>query len=230
MSKYNFDLDMNSENSNSVILKSIKPNSEVLEIGSAHGRMTKYLKEQLNCIVDIAETDFEAGTHAKGWARDFYLDDAGNVEGDLFRRLNNYGYHSKKYDVVIFADVLEHLKDPEWVLKSTKSVLKPNASIWISIPNSAYNGIICELINDEFQYRDVGLLDVTHIKFFTNKSLLEMVERSGYKVVMRRNLKNAVDCSEFIGAYNLVPDYVAEFLKSRAYGEVYQFVWELKTI
>ncbi len=85
-------------------------------------------------------------------------------------------------------------------------------------------------MNDQFTYREVGLLDNTHIKFFTNNSLQEMVEDCGYKVVMRRNLKNAVDCSEFAGAYNLVPDHVAEFLKSRVYGEVYQFVWELKAI
>jgi cyclopropane fatty-acyl-phospholipid synthase-like methyltransferase len=64
MSKYNFDLDMESNNSNSVILRNIKSNSSVLEIGCAHGRMTKYLKEQLNCEITIVEIDEEAGTEA----------------------------------------------------------------------------------------------------------------------------------------------------------------------
>ena len=73
MSKYDFELDMKTQNSNSVILNNIKPNSIVLEVGCAHGRMTKYLKETLNCTVDIVEIDWEAGDVAKQWARYAWL-------------------------------------------------------------------------------------------------------------------------------------------------------------
>src|SRR5271163_2874968 len=91
MSKYDFELDMKTQNSNSVILNNIKPNSTVLEIGCAYGRMTKYLKETLNCTVDVVEVDEEAGKVAGQWASHSLLGNDGNVESyRFFWGLRNY--------------------------------------------------------------------------------------------------------------------------------------------
>jgi 2-polyprenyl-3-methyl-5-hydroxy-6-metoxy-1,4-benzoquinol methylase len=226
MSKYDFELDMKTQNSNSVILNNIKPGSTVLEIGCAHGRMTKYLKETLNCTVDIVEIDWQAGDVAKQWARHAWL---GPVEGNIeAREVFEDIFHSwkTKYDYVIFADVLEHLQHPEQVLSDCKKVV--GGTVWISIPNIAYNGVIIDLINDKFTYRETGLLDNTHLRFFTINSLDKMVKKCGFKIVNEQNLKNHLKNSEFKEAYTQVPPQIASFLKFRPSGEVYQMVWELK--
>jgi len=224
MSKYNFELDMETDNSNSVILKNIKSNSKVLELGCAHGRMTRYMKEVLNCIIDTVEIDEEAGQIAAHWANKSF---AGNIEDhDLWDELNSIGCNN--YDCIIFADVLEHLHDPARVLTASKKLLKPGGSIWISIPNTAHNAILIDLFNDKFIYRDVGLLDSTHIKLFTINSLLEMVERCGLSVITRLDLINSLEYTEFKNSYQDVPPEVAQFLKQRELGEVYQFVLELQ--
>lgn len=231
MSKYDFELDMTTGNSNSAILKSgIVRESKVLEIGCAHGRMTRYLKEQLGCVVDTVEIDEEAGTVAASWANKSF---AANVEDpNIWNELDEVGCNN--YDYIIFADVLEHLHDPASVLRGSKKLLRPTNSkrlsgtIWISIPNVAHNSIIIDLLNNKFEYRDVGLLDNTHLKFFTINSLLKMVEDCGLNVVTRYDLINTVENTEFKNSYDDIPPDVAAFLKGRELGEVYQFVLELE--
>lgn len=223
MSKYDFELDMKTANSNSTILNAIKPGSTVLETGCAHGRMTKYLKEQLNCVVDIAEIDEESGTVASQWAEFAFLGEEGNIEDSEF-----WGKVRPNYDYIIFADVLEHLVNPEKVLLAAKKATNAESSIWVSIPNIAYNGIIIDLINDQFTYRDTGLMDNTHLRWFTMNSLEKMVKKCGYKIVKEHNLINSMRNSEFKDAYTKVPPQIASFLKFRPGGEVYQMVWELK--
>jgi O-antigen biosynthesis protein len=229
MSKYDFELDMKSQNSNSVILKNIKPNSTVLEVGCAHGRMTKYLKETLNCSVDIIEIDEAAGNVAKQWAARAWLGpQQGNVEGDLFD-IGLFADGSICYDYIIFADVLEHLVHPEKVLSKSKDFLAEEGSVWISIPNIAYNGVIIDLMNDQFTYRETGLLDNTHLRFFTMNSLDRMVKKCGFKIVNEHNLINSMKNSEFKDAYTQIIPQIASLLKHRPGGEVYQMVWELKS-
>jgi O-antigen biosynthesis protein len=132
------------------------------------------------------------------------------------------------YDYIIFADVLEHLLHPENVLTNCKYILSKAGSVWISIPNIAYNGVIIELLNDKFTYRETGLLDNTHLRFFTINSLDKMVKKCGFKIANEHNLKNHLKNSEFRDAYTQVPPQIASYLKFRPSGEVYQMVWELK--
>lgn len=223
MSKYDFKLDMKGDNSLSVILRNMKPETTVLEVGPAHGRMTKYLKEELKCAVDIVEIDEEAGKVASEWAHRSWLGpQLGNIESGMLQDL------SIKYDYVIFADVLEHLVNPDKVLSDSKMALKDGGSVWISIPNIAFNGVIIELMNNQFTYRDIGLLDNTHLRFFTMYSLEKMVKKCGFKIHSEFNLQNKVNLSEFKDAYTKVPPQIASFLKFRPGGEVYQMIWELK--
>lgn len=228
MTTYDFELDLETDNSNSVILKNIKKDSKIFEFGPAHGRMTKYLKEQLNCSIDIVEIDEKAGKEASHYAETSFI---GPQVGDL----NSYHQYmeivksaGKKYDYIILADVLEHLIDPKMILKwAGYSMIKENGSIWISIPNIAHNSVLIDLWNNKFDYKETGLLDKTHIKFFTESSLDQFVIDCGLKVKTKFNLINVVDNTEFNNSYEDVPSYIAFGLKERKDGEVYQFVWEL---
>jgi 2-polyprenyl-3-methyl-5-hydroxy-6-metoxy-1,4-benzoquinol methylase len=226
--KYDFTLDMDTENSNSAILKNIAPNSKVLEIGCAYGRMTKYLKENLHCRVTIVESDMTAANIACQWADNNHSGaHFGNIESEIVRdRIVNYA--EETFDYIIFADVLEHLHEPQIVLNEIKKLLNPEGSIWISVPNISHNAVLIDLWNDKFTYREAGLLDNTHLRFFTESSLDKMVKDCNLVVNKAFNLKNVVENTEFKNSYDDVPATVALLLKRRDHGETYQFVWELK--
>lgn len=226
MSKYNFDLDMDSDNSCSIILKHIKPNSRVLEFGPAHGRMTKYMKEKLNCEICIVEKDYESGNSAKQFCDMFFIGDeygGGDIDSGVWRR----SLSNKKFDKIIFADVLEHIYDPWKALKSASELLNTNGSIWISIPNVAHNSVLIDLLNNKFTYNEVGLLDNTHIRFFTYNSLKHMIDKCGLVINRELNTRCAIEHTELNNSINDVPNNVGRFLNKREYGDVYQFVWEL---
>jgi O-antigen biosynthesis protein len=226
MSKYNFDLDMVGNNSNSIILREIAPNSEVLEFGPAHGRMTKYLKETLDCKVTIVEKDLEAGTQASMFSSYAIIGDPwGDIENNHW--IKDLKSFDKEFDYIIFADVLEHLYDPWKALSSVRNFLKDDGRVLISIPNVSHNSIIIDLINNKFEYREIGLLDNTHIRFFTHTSLLDMVHKAGFSVDKVLDAHNAVENTEFKNSFDDVHEDVAKHLKQREYGDVYQFIWSL---
>ncbi|MBK9989895.1 MAG: class I SAM-dependent methyltransferase [Verrucomicrobia bacterium] len=226
--KYNFTLDMEHENSVSTILNSILPDTDVLEVACAHGRMTKYLQEQKHCRMTIIEWDHEAGNSAAQFAYD--ARHIGERLGDLEKPFWHETLTSEKkfFNHIIMADVLEHLHNPLKVLSQMKDLLKPNGSIWISVPNLAYNGVLIELLNGRFDYREIGLLDNTHWRFFAAKSLEKMVNEAGLKVTQRRDPKVRVRRSELKNSYFEIPWFVALYLRFRPAGETYQFVWELR--
>ena len=218
MGKYDFSLDLNTRNSLSVILNYIRKNSKVLEFGCANGRMTKYMKEELNCEVDIVEIDYEAGMEAAKYANEKCL---GKIDGNI----ENYYWHdvlrNNKYDYIIFADVLEHLYYPARVLRKCSDLLKDEGKILTSIPNIAHNSIIIGLINDKFTYTDVGLLDNTHIRFFTEESFMSMVDSIGLSIILEEAIMVRVEEA-------MVSKAVQRFLKYRKKGDVYQYIFGLQ--
>lgn len=222
MGKYNHTLDMESDNSAAFILKQVVPGSSVLEFGPASGYMTQYLKETLGCQVTIVEINEKDGSVAKQFADSAFI---GPLDGDI----ENYKWvDSHPVDYVIFADVLEHLYNPWQVLHTSTAVLKDGGSILISIPNVSHNSVIIDLINGKFNYRPLGLLDNTHIRFFTRESLLQMVADAGLRVEKEMNTFCAVEHTEFKNNLTDVPEEVSNVLQNRPDGILYQFVWELK--
>lgn len=91
----------------------------------------------------------------------------------------------KRFDLICFNDVLEHLVNPENTLEESKSLLTANGSILASIPNILY---FYELLNilktQDWKYQDEGILDRTHLRFFTRKSIERLFRETGYEVVM----------------------------------------------
>jgi 2-polyprenyl-3-methyl-5-hydroxy-6-metoxy-1,4-benzoquinol methylase len=83
------------------------------------------------------------------------------------------------FDYIIFADVLEHLTEPEKILKKYMKYLNKNGMIIASIPNiKNYSVLFNLIIRDKFEYVDAGILDRTHLRFFTRKEIIAMFERS----------------------------------------------------
>lgn len=225
LSKYNFKLDLDSNNSLKLIIDMIKPNTRILEFGCAHGRLTRYLNEKKNCNVDIVEIDMESGSEAAKYSnRSLIGEELGDIE--------KYNWLDKlkdeKYDYIIFADVLEHLHFPDKVLTSCNRLLKSDGSIVMSIPNIAHNSILINLVNDEFNYTQVGLLDNTHIHFFSYKSLIRMIYECGYQTFKEEASYCKVGENEISNDYNSISKQLAKELRKREMGNIYQFVFEIK--
>lgn len=219
--KYDFDLDLTNSNSLLLILEQIRRGSVVLEFGPANGRMTKYLKQELDCEVYLAEIDEEAGKQALLYGKDLVIGDVENFE--WFER-----YRDIKFDYIVFADVLEHLRDPKTVLDRCKLLLKHEGSVLLSVPNLAHNSVLINLMNNEFEYTSVGLLDNTHIHFFTKNSLENMVSQAGYFPIKRMATYSKVGTNELVNTVDSVKGIPASYWNTREYGEIYQYVYEIK--
>jgi 2-polyprenyl-3-methyl-5-hydroxy-6-metoxy-1,4-benzoquinol methylase len=87
------------------------------------------------------------------------------------------------FDLVCFNDVLEHLVDPWQVLEETRSWLTPGGHVLAAIPNIQYWPAVINLFNGHWEYTESGLMDRTHLRFFTRESVLGMFDRAGYDVV-----------------------------------------------
>jgi SAM-dependent methyltransferase len=217
--KYNFGLDLSTDNSLSIIASRIKPNSNVLEFGPANGRLTRYLKNDLNCKVYIVEIDKQAAEEAKPFSIDAVVDD-----------IENYTWLQKfkqiKFDHIIFADVLEHLNYPQIVLDKARELLADYGTVLISVPNIAHNSVVIDLLNNKFEYRKIGLMDDTHLRFFTEKSLLQLAESGGFVPIFEDAVYKKVEETEFNNYYDDLPQSLHYYLKNRPYNRVYQLVFE----
>ncbi|XOQ47662.1 MAG: hypothetical protein ACFWUM_01955 [Eubacteriales bacterium] len=224
MGKYDFGYTVYDGSTVQWALKTIQSNSMVLEFGPYNGNLTKHLKEELNCKVDIVEIDQEAGSQAAKFAENALI---GPEKGDIEKYYWCDRFQGKKYDYIVFLDVLEHLYDTKKVLSTVKKFLKDNGSVLLSIPNIAHNSIILSLIKNEFNYTSLGLLDNTHIRFFTYHSILQLADILGYSAKVSA-LQLAVGNNEISSSYEDVNKEVANYLKQRPYANVYQYLVELK--
>ena len=225
MGKYDFDLDLSTRNSISWIVRRLRPGTRILELGPANGRLTRYLAREMHCKVDIVEIDVEAGNEAALFADIACIGPIeGNIDsGQWLERLSG-----REYDYIVCADVLEHLRAPSRVLGDCLGLLKKDGSVLVSVPNIAHNAVIIGLMQGKFEYQDVGLLDNTHIHFFTRQSFRNMVSPLGYGVAVEDAIYVAVPDTELGADYGQIDRAVARGLKVRKDGIIYQGMFELK--
>ena len=87
---------------------------------------------------------------------------------------------SQSLDLILCLDVLEHLKDPWTTVERLNTLLKPGGSWIISVPNVRYYRVVFNLLfKGNFSYQSAGILDQTHLRFFTRQSLIEMIQATG---------------------------------------------------
>lgn len=105
-------------------------------------------------------------------------------QGDL-NLIRVSGLSFPKFDAVFFLDVLEHLVDPQAVLKDVKHVLDSHAVVYVSLPNVAHFTIRWALLFGMFNYGEAGILDRTHLHLYTAKSARRLLESAGFEIVDR---------------------------------------------
>jgi 2-polyprenyl-3-methyl-5-hydroxy-6-metoxy-1,4-benzoquinol methylase len=92
-------------------------------------------------------------------------------------------FDGRRFDKILLMDVIEHLPDPKRILEECRPLLSHNGQIILSLPNVANVTVRLSLLLGRFEYADRGLLDRTHLRFFTRKSARRLVAQSGYEIV-----------------------------------------------
>ncbi len=215
-------LDLGAEDPLAKIALSVRSGSTVLDIGCAVGRLGEVLVQTKGCVVDGIDVDHDAAALAKGVAyRDVF-------ECDIEKTDLGVLLAGRSYDVVVCADILEHLRDPDALLQTIRFALAPQGRLLLSIPNISHAGVILEMFMGEFSYRDRGLLDKTHIRFYTSRSILGTLNRNGYNARIIARIRLNIAMSEFgkeIRASN-IPLCLRQALSIGRDSDVYQFVIE----
>lgn len=160
--------------SHMLVFGRIKEGSKVLDVGCSGGYFARELKKK-NCRVWGIEIDRKAAEQAEKYCEKV-------VAGDVKRFASSHLAGGMIFDYILFLDVLEHLKDPEKVLKSFIPYLNKKGKIIISVPNVAFISIRLALLRGKFNYRNQGILDENHLHFFTKKTLLKLIKDSNLRL------------------------------------------------
>lgn len=160
------------ESAHQKILRAVGKNKRVLEVGAGRGFVSEKMREN-GCSVTAIEIDSRMAEEAKKRCSNVLV---GNVES------MQLGFKPESFDVLLFADVLEHLRFPDMVLQKTRRFLKKNGVLVASIPNVGNWRIRIKLLLGKFDFQEQGILDRTHLHFFTLKMAKALIERNGFVI------------------------------------------------
>ena len=146
----------------------------VLEVGCGSGAFAAVLKGARNAYVAGIEPQPAAAAQAAG-----RLDRV--IEGDIDAGIEQLG--GERFDCIVFNDVLEHLIDPWAALAAVRPLLGAGGVVVASIPNMRYMPVLKDLVlQGQWTYRQDGVMDQTHLRFFTQASIRSLFESSGYRL------------------------------------------------
>ena len=157
------------------LIRLIPPQAKsILEVGCAGGMTGKALREKgFKEIVGI-EVNEEVTQTGRSYYDKLIIGDVEKV---------SLPFEKEHFDCILYGDVLEHLVDPWRVLKRHHAFLKRGGTILCSIPNVRHYKIIKKLVlRGKWEYTEVGIMDRTHLRFFTFDSIRRMIEEAGFEI------------------------------------------------
>ena len=196
-----------------MLAEHIPNNARVLDLGCAQGRFGKILKKK-DCTVIGIELDEKAAKCAQETENynKVYVADMTDTDTEAYQAVSK----EEKFDVILMTDILEHIVEPTEMIKMYEKVLKEKGSILISVPNFANIKVVLDLLNNQIAYSDVGILDNTHLKWYTKTSFVQWIKQMN-NVYEDINF----DC-EYLGATMNRDDFCAEILEQ--YPELYEIL------
>jgi 2-polyprenyl-3-methyl-5-hydroxy-6-metoxy-1,4-benzoquinol methylase len=172
----------------------------ILDVGCGRGALASALKQRGAEYIAGIELTSSAAEHARR-----HLDQL--IEGDI--RDVNLPFKAGDFDYLVFADVLEHLPDPELVLRRLLLYLAPNGRVVISVPNSRFYTVLLRLIFDRWAYTDSGVRDRTHLRIITRRSLVAMLTAEGLVVERLERNYRLIDDQSQIGRLGAIATRIA---------------------
>jgi len=146
--------------------------SRVLDIGAGTGALAVKLRDERDATVVCVEPDMDRAILARDRGLVVHATDLDTFAGST----------PELFDVAILADVIEHLSYPASVLATARRLLKPSGRLLVSVPNAAHWTIRWSLLRGRFDYQPTGLMDATHLRWFTLASLRRLLEGCGFAV------------------------------------------------
>jgi 2-polyprenyl-3-methyl-5-hydroxy-6-metoxy-1,4-benzoquinol methylase len=214
--RYERAIDVDTESTHARVVRLVGTDQRVLELGPAAGHMTRVLRDR-GCSVVGIEVDPDKAELAGEFAERVIVGDldALNLDEEL---------GSERFDVIVAADVLEHLTDPLSALRTLKRFLAPDGYFVISLPNIAHGSVRIALLQGHFDYQNVGLLDTTHLRFFTRESIGRLLDDAELAAGEIFHQQLDIAASEVPFDLARVPPELLEELSRDPEARTYQFV------
>jgi 2-polyprenyl-3-methyl-5-hydroxy-6-metoxy-1,4-benzoquinol methylase len=154
------------------LLALVPDGSRVLDVGCSSGYLARPLVAK-GCTVVGIERDPAAAEEARSVCEEVLVGDVETME---------FPYEPGSFDVVLCGDLVEHLREPEAFLARVHGLLRPDGRLILTTPNVANWSMRLGLLVGRWRYTERGILDRTHAHLFTRNTLVEALERSGYRV------------------------------------------------
>ncbi|MCW5849510.1 MAG: methyltransferase domain-containing protein [Anaerolineae bacterium] len=214
--RYSYPIDPDSDSTAARVIRLVGWNKRVLELGCAAGHMSRVLRER-GCQVVGVELDPTLAAHAAEVCERVIVGDLDEL--DLETELAG-----ETFDVVLAADVLEHLRQPAGLLRRVRPLLRPAGSLVISLPNVAHGSVRLALLGGQFPYQDLGLLDRTHLHFFTRVGLEQLLADADFAIGHLERVTGGIVGAEVPWNAAAVPTDVVQALEQEIEALTYQFI------
>lgn len=215
--KYAAHIDVDANDSHALMIRMVGGGKRVLDVGCWTGDMGAALARFNPRVVGI-EIDPEIAEQAKKVLDDVVVADVTELDFEM-------QFGPDAFDVIVFGDVLEHVTDPSLVLRHSLAAMAPNGFVVASIPNVAHGSVRISLLNGNFDYTPTGLLDETHLRFFTRTSVEGLFAGAGMAIVeMQRTIVDPVRALDRpIDEATVTPELLHE-LRDDLEAITYQFI------
>jgi len=215
--RYDFDeIDLDSGNVHADVVNFVKPGSWVLELGPATGYMSRAFVGRGCSVVGI---EFDPGMAERAAAVCERV-----IVGDLDQLDLRAELGDDRFDAIVSADVIEHLKDPLGALRRLRPFLKEGGRFVISLPNIAHASVRLALLSGRFEYRDWGLLDSTHLRFFTRETFEQLLDQAELDLAELRPHELPAAAAEIEFDESVLPAGLVGALEADPDARAYQFV------
>ncbi len=222
--EYGFDPDARNNTAATIYGLARSGGPRLLDLGSGPGIVASHLATADGYDVTCMDADEESLRVAK--SRGVGQTVIGNLdEADWAQPLVG-----RQFDVIILADVLEHLVDPARVLREIeeRALLADDGFLVVSIPNAGHEAVIAELMRGRFDYSPTGLLDRTHIRWFTRQTFVELANDAGFEAVELHRTTRSLEQTEFRStSVEISPDLRREMAELNPEARTYQFIFKL---
>jgi 2-polyprenyl-3-methyl-5-hydroxy-6-metoxy-1,4-benzoquinol methylase len=216
VSLYGVDIDLSNRNtSHTQVVELVGDAQRVLDVGCWTGDLGRILTDRGASVAGV-EIDAEAAAEA---AKVLERVEVADLNTTPLSKL----FDGSTFDAIIFADVLEHVLHPDEVLRDAQKLLAPGGRIVISIPNVTHGSLRLALLQGRWEVTDTGLLDRTHIRFYSRQGLSDLLASSGLRMTeLRGTTADPLDVEVAVDPASL-PATLVEWVRDQPDALVYQF-------
>lgn len=217
MHRYTYDTDLQGGSAAARVVRQVGWGKRVLELGTGPGSITRILQQQ-DCKITGLEIDAQAAELCRPFCERMECCDLESAEWCKLLQ-------GERFDVIVAADVLEHLRDPAQLLQRLPEFLQPEGYLVVSLPNASHLSLVACLVAGRFPYQNKGLLDSSHLRFFGRADIEALLQNCGLLWQRWEAARLEPVHAELQSYWQQLSEEERKFLAGRVVdGEVYQHV------